>query len=349
MSSFTEQYGTAEARAALEEAKRQENIADIRARAAAGELDRGLNVKEIMDLTGMSFQEAGSLSGAAATGKTRDPRNFNAIALADDPAAALQEATRQMIEGGFFETGQPKRAAVIEPETLVGDIQGGLALVSDKIGGDPYLRLQTITPEGTRLTQAGVTAEGIERTLARFGMGASQEQIDALRRDAEAYYAQSGNDRRGQQLLQALSNLQSIQAPTTGIENLLHQNRMNGLYTDYLQPISQQPVMEPTPAETLMSFSSSDAVNPTLTAGAANAVSANPTLSANIPLTTSYAQNPNIAPGMTSASPQASTAPVVDFLSDYYASLPSINTNFEDYGNNLLDESVFNNIGLNSN
>ena len=234
MATFVDEYGTAAMREAAEENRRQANIQNIRERAAAGELNRGLNVKEIMDLTGMSFREAGSLSGAAATGRTRDPRNFNAIALADDPGAALREATGQMInQGNFFETGNPRVGKKIDVGELVGDVQGNLALQRDSIGGDPYLRLNTITPEGTLLSQTGLSTGGFMNDLNRLGLSVSQEQLDALRADAAQYYAQfGGNDSRGQQLLGVLGSMTPVQQQATGIANLLYQDRLNGYDAD---------------------------------------------------------------------------------------------------------------------
>ncbi len=247
MSTFVDQYGTAAMREAAEEDRRQANIQDIRERAAAGELNRGLNVKEIMDLTGMSFHEAGSLSGAAATGRTRDPRNFNAIALADDPGAALREATGQMInQGNFFETGRARAGKKIDAGALVGDVQGNLALQRDSIGGDPYLRLNMITPEGTLLSQTGLTPGQFMNDLNRLGLSVSQEQLDALRADAAQYYAQfGGNDSRGQQLLGVLGSMAPVQQQATGIANLLYQDRLNRYdadrpYRKYLPPPPRQ-------------------------------------------------------------------------------------------------------------
>lgn len=140
-------------------------------------------VKELMDATGMSFNEAGSLTGAL---YYNDARDWQSIMAADDPALAARLATRQAIEAGAFDRNAPHfRQPGFSGDTYR-DVQMpaegimGLAQVNRPTGsGRENIQYHAMTPGGRRLTQFtgydpnlayGDQLESVQAQLARFGL-----------------------------------------------------------------------------------------------------------------------------------------------------------------------------------
>lgn len=143
------------------------------------------NLKEFMDASGLSFNEAGGLTGAV-TFNQRDPRDWGAIMASDDPALAARLATRQAIEAGAYDRNAPPfrqsgfnsdnyRDVQMPSEGLM-----GLAQVNRPTGsGRDNIQYHMMTPEGRRLTQItgydpnlayGDQLESVQSGLARFGL-----------------------------------------------------------------------------------------------------------------------------------------------------------------------------------
>jgi hypothetical protein len=140
-------------------------------------------VKALMDATGMSFNEAGSMTGALSYS---DARDWKSIMDAEDVGQAARLATRQAVEAGAFDRNAPGFRQPGFNSGSYGDSQMpaegimGVASVNRPSGGNPdYIQYHLMTPEGRRLTQLtgynpelgyADQGENVQRILSQYGL-----------------------------------------------------------------------------------------------------------------------------------------------------------------------------------
>jgi hypothetical protein len=126
-------------------------------------------VKDLMDATGLEFNDAGSMIGVGAAGHA-DYRDWQKIMSSSDPAAALSTANGQLFSGAVEWDPYRSNANGLDPARVVAK-SGSYALYrsSNSSGDDGYVTLQMLDGNDRRLTQAGVTGDQIARKAKIYG------------------------------------------------------------------------------------------------------------------------------------------------------------------------------------
>lgn len=131
------------------------------------------SVKEFMDATGLSFNDAGALIGIGAAGHA-DQRDWDKIMESSDPAQALSIANGQQFNSSTDWDPYASKNNGLDPNRVVAK-SGNFLLYREtaNINGTDYLTLQITDGAGRILTQAGVSAEQIAKNTWLYGMKSS--------------------------------------------------------------------------------------------------------------------------------------------------------------------------------
>ena len=127
-------------------------------------------VKELMDATGLTFSDAGSMIGVGAAGHA-DYRDWQKIMSSDDPAAALSAANGQLFSGAIDWDPHGSDASALDPDRVIAK-SGSFALyqLDNSSGNNGHVTLQMIDGNDRRLSQAGVTGDQIARRAMIYGV-----------------------------------------------------------------------------------------------------------------------------------------------------------------------------------
>lgn len=324
-------------------------------------------VKEVMDRTGLSFNEAGAITGRInaleqeSLKKGQNQRllvDYGALrtseAFQEDPAAALSEAGRQLAAAL-----QPYRSGA--GKTPVGS--SGILQLRESVEtsgqrkgqDDPFLRAYIVNPDsGVLENLTGVSPEEMTQAIRSRGYQLSQGDIDSIRQQYLDYYGGEVPSGSAGTLLSVLDRIDPIEYDRPDVGNVIMgkgvaggpmQSGYNYLGEDPVPYISmddyfsgqQGAVVQSTPAEDLMSSSmiydssSAAAAAPVAPVTALDSGSAVSTVANAFPVVT---QQP-------SPSPSPSLAPMADSLETYYGNLYNLNPYYQYYGDPYMFESVF--------
>ena len=223
-------------------------------------------VKEVMDRTGLSFNEAGALTGRInaleqQSVKTGQPNQL----LVDYGALRASEAFQQDPGTALAEVGRQLAANLLPYHSSAGRTPDGGSGILQLMGSgeqDPYLRAYVTNPtSGLRETQTGLSPEETIRAIQSRGYQLSQDDINNLRQQTLDFYGGSVEGTRGGNLLNTLNTIQPIEYDRPDVGNVLmsragRQYGYNYLGEDPLPYISMDDYFsgqQATPAEELMS------------------------------------------------------------------------------------------------
>ncbi len=197
----------------------------------------------------------GTLNALLGRNASRD-LDVASVLATENPLETIQAMNRAAIEGTFYNpesnpflaqrgptagetyfATNPSPSSMIDNSRVVGAVpitrsvpegQTDQAPAQDPSGyfaltrspnmsvNDPYLQLQVVGPQGARLTQTGLSGQGLQDTVRRFGYGT--EGLASLLPVAEQFYSENPSSKfpgavaadgygRGGQLIDLLRNL----------------------------------------------------------------------------------------------------------------------------------------------
>lgn len=139
------------------------------------------SVKELMDATGLEFNDAGAMIGVGAAGYA-DYRDWEKVMSSSDPASALQQANNQLFNSTDVDWAPYRtKAHHLDADKVVARTDNFAVVELNK--GE--FALQLVDGRGRHLSQAGATADQIKKHASYFGQDIKQlssilPQLEAL-------------------------------------------------------------------------------------------------------------------------------------------------------------------------